>query len=67
MCALFMDQSKVQRKEAVKTSPSLSGPIQAPETPAGLEWGGSDSTQVPSQGAVPAFIVIPSLWNTFNW
>lgn len=36
MCAIFMDQSKVQRKAAVKGSPSLSDPIPPPETLGGL-------------------------------
>lgn len=36
MYAIFMDQSKVQRKAAVKGSPSLSDPIPPPETLGGL-------------------------------
>lgn len=62
MCALFMDQCKVQRKEAVKTSPSLSDPIQAPEIPGGLEQEGFYSTLVPLQETVSVFIVIPNLF-----
>lgn len=36
MCSIFMDQNKVQRKAAVKGSPSLSDPIPPPETLGGL-------------------------------
>lgn len=46
MCAIFMDQSKVQRKAAVKGSPSLSDPIPPPETLGGLLW--EDTAQLSS-------------------
>lgn len=61
MCAIFMDQSKVQRKKAVKGSPSLSDAIPLSETLGGLQWEGSCSTLVPWWETLSVFIVVPSL------
>lgn len=64
MCAIFMDQSKVQRKAAVKGSPSLSDPIPPPETLGGLLR--EDTAQLPCGKLRQFSLGCPPFWDAFN-
>lgn len=66
MCAIFMDQSKAQRKATVKGSPSLSDPIPPPRDPGRTT--AEDTAQLLSPcGKLCQFSLgCPPFWDAFN-